>query len=49
MGVTRARAVKRRKKKEIKTTLKWVMYPPAILGATLFSIVKKKPKRKKID
>ena len=46
MGVTRARAVKRHKKKELEKTLKWIVYPPVIAGALLFGTGKKKPKTK---
>lgn len=47
MGVTRAKAVKRHKKKELTKALKWVVGPPVIAGALLFGTCKKKRRRKK--
>lgn len=47
MGVSRTREVKRRKKKELEKTLRWVVYPPTVAGALLFRAVKKNNRRKK--
>lgn len=47
MGITRVRAVKRYKKKELEKALRWVVAPPVIAGALLFGVPKKKRRRKK--
>lgn len=47
MGVTRARTVKRHKKKELEKTLKWILTPPAVAGAFIFGTAKKKRRRRK--
>ena len=47
MGVSRARAVKRHKKKELEKTLKWIVYPPAIATALLLGVGKKKKQKNK--
>ena len=46
MGISRVKAVQRHKKKELEKTLKWIVYPPAIAGALLFSPPKKRRKKK---
>ena len=46
MGISRARAVQRHKKKELEKTLKCIVYPPAIAGV-LFSQSNKKRRKKK--
>lgn len=47
MGVSRMRAVRRRKKKDIETALKWIIGPPVIAGALLFGVGNKKRRKKK--
>ena len=47
MGISRARAVQRYKKKELEKTLKWIVYPPVIAGALLFGKPTKKRRKKK--
>lgn len=47
MGVSRARAVRRHKEKELEKTLKLILYPPVVAGVLLFGTPKKKNRRRK--
>lgn len=46
MGVSRVRSVRRRKKKDVEKALKWIVYPPVILGAVLFRSNKNNRKKR---
>ena len=47
MGITRVRAVRRHKKKELEKTLKLILFPPVAAGVLLFGTQKKKSNRSK--
>lgn len=47
MGITRARAVKKQRKKNTEKAIKAIVYPPVIVGALLFGTAKKKRKKHK--
>jgi hypothetical protein len=47
MSISRRKAVERYKRKQLKQTLNWIVYPTAIAGALLFGKTPKKRRKKK--
>ena len=47
MSISRRKAVERYKRKQLKQTLNWIVYPTAIAGALLFGKPPKKRRKKK--